>query len=123
MERLNHEPIVYRVYDEMKNHVGKENAITAEELSAYFDISERKLRDIIKTIRRSRELEKVIGSYNGGYFICTKQEVERANNRLLSQAFSLLKTANANEKKAGMNGQMKLKLGNFYKDTYESLGE
>lgn len=123
MEQKHHEPIVYRVYEEMTKHVGKKNAISAEGLAALFGISERKLREVIKTIRRSTELEKVIGSYNGGYFVCTAEEVERANNRLMSQGLSLLKTVHFNARKAGLNGQMKIKLGKFYKDTFESLGE
>lgn len=61
MERLNHEPIVYRVYDEMKNHVGKENAITAEELSAYFDISERRKRGLLHTSLYRRRRKEICG--------------------------------------------------------------
>ena len=117
-----HEPMVYRLYDELKNHIGKKNAISADELCAKFGIEERKLRDYISEIRRSGELEKVVASSNKGYFICTEEEADKANERLYSQAFSLLKTANANEKKVGRNGQMKMRLGEFYKDTFESLG-
>ena len=39
----------------------------------------------------------------------------KANERLYSQAFSLLKTANANEKKVGRSGQMKMRLDEMMK--------
>lgn len=71
-----HESITYRLYDELKNHVGKENAISAKDLSAMFGMSKRTLRVHIREIRNSGELEKVIGSYEGGYFnisFCKKQ--------------------------------------------------
>lgn len=118
-----HEPIVYRIYDLLKKHVGKENAVSAKDLSGWFGISERQLRDYISEIRRSVELEKVVSSSNHGYYICTAEEAAQANERLYSQAFSLLKTANANEKKVGKNGQMKIRLGKFYKDTFEAFGK
>ena len=53
----------------------------------------------------------------------TKEEQSRANLRIYRQAFSLLKTARANDKKAAKNGQGKIKLGEYFKEFYESLGE
>ncbi len=118
-----HSPIVYYVYEELKKHVGREQAISAAELCAVFGICERHLRQIVHTIRNSGDLEKVIGSCNAGYFVCTKEEQTRANRRIYRQAFSLLKTARANDRKAERNGQGKIKLGEYFKDFYESLGE
>lgn len=118
-----HEPIVYRIYDEMKNHIGKENAISGAKLSAKFDISERKLRDYIRIIRQSGELSKVILTCNKGYYIPTKQDGMRDNNRLYSQAFSLLRAAREQDKKAGLDGQFKIKMGEFYKDYVQAYGE
>lgn len=117
-----HAPIVYRVYDELKLHVGMKNRIGAKELAKKFGISQRALRDIIHEIRESHELEKAIGSY-GGYFVCTEEDCEKAINRLYRQAFSTLKVARALEKKVAMNGQGKLKLGEYYADFVKSLGE
>lgn len=120
IETKHHSPIVYRLYDELKKHVGRKNAISAYELSKKFDITERQLRDYIREIRESSELEKCIDACNFGYYVCTKEESRYVSNRLYAQAFSLLKTARANEKKAGLDGQMKIALGEFYKQTFES---
>lgn len=114
-----HAPIIYQLYEELKSHVGKGNAISAEELSGKFGMTERDLRECISEIRNSTELEKIIGSCNGGYFICTEDEFKRSNNRLLSMAFSLLRTARANSRKAGLDGQFKMALGDFYGECYE----
>jgi predicted DNA-binding transcriptional regulator len=122
METKKHEPIIYKVYEFLKEHVGEKNSASAEAISFFFDISEREVRRIVQEIRRSGTLEKIIGSSNTGYFICTADGVEKANRRLFSQAFSLLKTARENERKAGLDGQMKLKLGAAYKDVFEALG-
>ena len=51
-----HSSVVYEVYSELKKHVGKENAISADSLSRLFNISERELREVISTIRTSGEL-------------------------------------------------------------------
>lgn len=123
IETKHHAPIVYKVYAILKEFIGRENAVSAKELSSWFNISERQLREIIHTIRESAELEKSIGSCNKGYYICTKEDARQAIERLYNQAFSTLKVARALEKKVGMNGQMKLKLGQWYKNEYQSLGE
>lgn len=123
IEIKHHKPLAYRIYDYLKqNHVGKENAISGKKLSAKFNIRERALREVINEIRNSQELEKIVASSNNGYFICTKEEFRQANNRLLHTACNLLRTVRANEHKAGMDGQMKMKLGEFYKDTFQAFG-
>lgn len=125
MNEIKHsKPLTYRIYDYLKtNHVGRENAISGAVLAEKFNISQRKLREIINEIRNSQELEKIIASSNSGYFVCTKEEFRQANNRLLSTAFNLLRTARANERKARLDGQMKMQLGKFYKEEFCSFGE
>lgn len=106
------------IYDFLvKNSVGMENAISAKELSCKFNISERRLRMLIRDIRTAEKYEKIIGSSNAGYFLCKdKDEFKRANCRLYSEAFDLLKTARTNERKAGYDKQMKIDLEDI--DTY-----
>lgn len=117
-------PIVYRIYDELKKHIGEENAISGVNLSAIFGISQRQLRTHIRTIRTSKEFEKLIGSNNNGYYVCASQsEYLRSIKRLYSAAVDLFATANSSKTKAGLDGQMKLKLGEFYKDTFQAFGE
>ena len=98
------------IYSELKEHVGRENAIRAEELAARFGMGERQLRDNIREIRRDSEAESVVASCNQGYYICTREELAKANERLYRQAKSLMKTVHANEKKIGKTGQMKMLL-------------
>lgn len=118
-----HEPIVYRIYAEMMNHVGVDNAISGKELSAKFGITERKLREYVSEMRRSNELEKLVMSCNDGYFVCTSaEEFNRAVRRLLNAAFDLLKTARSAEKKAGRDGQVTMKIGELYTEFCEPFG-
>ena len=121
-EARHHSPVVYEIYDTLKEHIGKSNAISAEELSNQFNIGERELRDVISTIRKSGELRKIIGSCNKGYYICTSEEFISANRRLEKQAFSLLKVAYANKKKAALDGQGLIPLGTYYKEVFEAFG-
>lgn len=123
IETKHSEPIVYRVYDELKKHVGRENAVSAADLSARFNISERQLRSIVHEIRNSTELEKFVGSCNEGYYICREEEAETAMRRWENQAHSMLKVCYANRKKAAKDGQYKMSLGKYYADVFEAFGE
>ena len=123
IETKKHSPVVYLVYDFMKDYVGESNAIKAKDLSAHFGVSERELRDIISEIRESPVLQLVIGSNNKGYFVCRESEFERTNNRLKAAAFSLLKVAYANDKKAAKDGQMRIRFSKYMKDSYDAFAK
>lgn len=124
LETKHHEPIVYDIYHYLeKNCIGEENAVPGRGLAARFKISERGLRDYISVIRTSTELRKVIGSSPKGYYVCAnKEEAERANQTFWSVAYSYIKVAKAQEKKAGLDGQYLLALGDYYKEFYEAFG-
>lgn len=96
------------IYKELNRHIGRENAIRAEDLAEMFRMGERQLRDNIREIRRDVDAENVVASCNQGYYICTREELAKANERLYRQAKSLMKTVHANEKKIGNTGQMKM---------------
>lgn len=100
-------PLCMAVYDKLKaNHVGRSNAISMENLSAYFGISTRCLRHCLSELRTSPQVEKVILSGDTGYYIASAiEECRKGNRRLYSMAFSLLRCARSNEKKASLDGQ------------------
>lgn len=124
MKIKKHTPVVYQLYDFLKEyHMGEENAISARNLSELFGVSERALREMISEIRESSVLQLVIGSNNKGYFVCRESEFSAMNNRLKSAAFSLLKVAYANEKKAAKDGQMRVRFGKYAKDTFEAFAK
>lgn len=118
-----HKPIIYKIYNEMKCHTGKKFAISGGELSAMFFISQRQLREYIHEICESTELSKIILTCNKGYYIPLEEEGITDISRIYNQAFSLLRRARALEKKAGLEGQYKLKLGKFYKDYITAFGD
>ncbi len=122
-ELQHHPPIVYSVYEELKKHIGRQAAISAADLAQLFNVSKRELRGIISTIRTSTELRKIVASSNNGYYICTAEEFRQANRRLEKQAFSLLKVAYANKKKAANDGQYLIPLGQYWAEVFESLGK
>lgn len=104
-----YDDIVYEIYDYLNaHHIGETNAIPAKMLANKFHISDRALREAINVMRNAAEFESIIGSSMGGYYICRKDEFETMNKRLMRAAFSLLKVAYSNEKKAARDGQGKL---------------
>ena len=125
MSKVLDEKTMNEIYEHLNYaYVGKDCATSAWSLASFFHISERKLREYISEIRRNPKYEKIVCSCNGGYYICTEEESDKANKRLYSQAFSLLKTARENDRKAGRNGQMRMAVDEFLgSDTVEAFGK
>lgn len=122
IEVIHHEPEVYRVYDYLKtHHLGRENGIRKPELADRLGISERQLRKLTKAINESTELEKLVSTTHSCYMCLTKEECERAIRNTYRVAIALFKKAKAMEKKVGLNGQIKLHLGKYYKDVVETF--
>lgn len=116
-----HEPTVYHVYEYMKNHIGKDKAIAADELASKFGLSERELRSIVHEIRMSDELEKIIVSTNRGYYLATEGEANAVISRLIKHGAEEIKVARKLAQKVERDGQMKIQLGAYYKAVYESI--
>ena len=124
-EVKHHSPKVYMVYEEMKRHVGIENSISATDLCIACGVSShRELREIMREMRRSGELEKIPCSCNKGYYMAsTKEEAMSAIDRLINTAKNEFKTGYIMMKKLGLDKQMKIPLGEYFKDTYHALME
>ena len=124
IETKHHEPMVYRLYDYLKNnHLGRENGIKKPALAQVLGISERELRKLTKAINESNELEKLVSTTHSCYMCATKEECEKSIRNTYRVAVALFKKAKSMEKKVGLNGQIKLKLGKYYKDVVETFSE
>lgn len=124
IETNKHEPLVYRVYDYLKeNHLGRANGIKRPELAEKFGISARELRKITSEINSSLQLEKLVSTSHCCYMCETKEECEKAIRNTYRTAITLLKKGKAMEKKVGLNGQVKIHLGKYYKDVVETFSE
>lgn len=124
IETKHHEPMVYRLYDYLKNnHLGRENGIKKPALAQVLGISERELRKLTKAINESNELEKLVSTTHSCYMCETKEECEKSIRNTYIVAVALFKKAKSMEKKVGLNGQIKLKLGKYYKDVVETFSE
>lgn len=119
-----HEPIVYRLYEYLKNnHYGKENGIRKSELAEYMGITERDLRRITKEINTSPVLEKLVSTTHCCYMCRTEEECAKAIHNTYRMAITLFKKGKAMERKVKLNGQLKIHLGEYYKDFVETFDE
>lgn len=123
IETKHHEPAVYRLYDYLKNnHLGRENGIKKPELAQRLGINERELRKLTKKINTSTELEKLVSTTHCCYMCKTKEECEKSIRNTFRTAIALIKKGNTMARKVGLNGQIKMPLGNeFYEivNTFE----
>lgn len=122
IEVIHHDPAVYRLYDYLKeNHLGSKNGIKKPELANALGINERELRKLTKAINESTELEKLVSTTHSCYMCNTKEECEKSIRNTYRVAITLFKKAKAMERKVGLNGQIKLKLGKYYKEVVETF--
>ena len=122
LETKHHQPEVYRLYDYLKaNHLGKANGIKKPELAEKLGIKPRELRKLTKEINESTELEKLVSTSHCCYMCDTKEECEKSIRTTYKVAVALFKKAKQMEKKVGLNGQLKIKLGKYYKDVVETF--
>lgn len=124
LEVKHHDPLVYKVYEYLKtHHYGRENGIKRCYLAEKLGISERALRRITRDINTSGELEKLVSTTHSCYICATKEECEWAIHNTYNVAIAQFKKAKQMEKKVGLNGQLKLKVGKYYKDFVETFSE
>lgn len=122
IEVKHHQPEVYRLYDYLKeNHLGKANGIKKPELAEKLGIKPRELRKLTKAINESTELEKLVSTSHCCYMCNTKEECEKSIRTTYRVAVALFKKAKQMEKKVGLNGQVKIKLGEYYADFVETF--
>ena len=109
--------LVYRYYDELKNnYLGEQNGILAEELADRMGIKPRKQRYILQAINESDELPRLVSTCGKIYMCNTEQECVRAFMNEIRSGLTRLQKGKKMAKKVGLNGQYKLKLGEYYKD-------
>ena len=116
-------PLTYSIYNKLQEHAGAENAISAEDLATHFGINKRLLRHKINELRNSPDFDFCVLSSNDGYYLATsREEYKRANHRLYGMAFSLLRCARNNEKKANKHNQGRItdsEFADFFKSFME----
>lgn len=125
---IKHSPLTYAIYNKLHNdHAGQVNAISADDLAAHFGIDKRFLRLKIHEMRDSNDFELCIMSGNGGYWVAaSRDEYKQANKRLYRQAFSILRCARANERKASKHNQGRIidfetEFADFFKSFMEDI--
>lgn len=113
-------PIVYRYYDYLKaNHLGKENGIKRGELAKIFGITLEQQKNILRTINESTAFDKLVSTCGSIYMCRTQKECEISAFNEINSGISRIKKGKAMLAKVGLNGQMKMKLGKYYKDAVE----
>ena len=122
IETKHHDPAVYRLYDYLKeHHLGKEKGIRKPILAQMLGISDRELRKLTKAINESAELDKMVSTTHCCYICDTKEECAKSIRNTYNVAIALFKKAKNMERKVGLNNQIKMKLGKYYKDIVETF--
>ena len=102
-----------------KNHLGKENGISRAELSKKLGIDEIRLKALRREINESAEIDKLVSTSGSCYMCNTEAECERAISNTFKMGVALIKKGRTMAKKKGLNGQVKIPLGDDYKEIVE----
>lgn len=115
-----HRPIVYRYYEYLrKNHLGKENKIKSKELSNIMGVKLPTQKYILKEINESQDFDKLISTCGAIYMCRTQKECELAIKNEINVGLTRLQKGKAMAQKLSRNNQLKLKLGQYYKQVFE----
>lgn len=120
-EQMQHSRELYKYLS--KHHLGIENGIKRKELAEKLDIPERALRKYTSIINASSEFEKLVSTNHSCYVCDSKAECAKAINNTYNVAVSLFLKGKKMEKKVGLNGQIKIDLGDEYKDIVETFSK
>lgn len=113
---------VYHIYYYLNRiHLGEENGITKPALATMLNMTERELRHYTKIINENSQFERLVSTTHRCYICNTKAECEKSIRNTYRVAIALFKKAKAMEKKVGLNGQIKINLGNDFKDFVETF--
>lgn len=104
-------------------HLGKNQGIFRPDLAVDMRISTRELRRLTQEINSSMEFEGIVSTTHCCYLCATKEECEATIRNTYKMAITLFKKAKTMEKKVGLNGQIKMTLGEDYNDFVETFKE
>lgn len=120
IETKKHDSIVYRYYDYLKaNHYGKENGIKRDVLAKIFNVTIAVQKEILREINEASDLPKLISTSGKIYMCRTEHECEVAAYNEFNSGLTRLKKGKKMLEKMSLNGQMKMKLGKYYKEAVE----
>lgn len=107
----------------LAHHLGKNRGILRPDLAREFGVDERTLRKLTQEINSSMNYDKMVSTSHCCYLCATKEECLNALRNTYNMAITLFKKAKKMEKKVGMNGQVRIALGENYKDFIETFKE
>jgi len=102
-----------------KHHYSKENGISRELLSQKLGVNGGTLKDLRRQINESTEIEKLVSTSRSCYLCKTDAECLEAIRATIMPAVAMIKKARIMAKKMGLNGQVKIPLGDDYKEVVE----
>ena len=127
MESKNRGNLSQNAYDLYKYltayHLGKNRGILRPYLAQEMRVTERDLRKLTQEINSSMEFERIVSTTHCCYLCDTKEECEATIRNTYKMAITLFKKAKAMEKKVGLNGQIKMPLGEDFGDFIETFKE
>ncbi len=126
MERLQElTSLEWKVYELLKQFIGKENTISANEIKLHFNLTATvEVRNIIAKLKKSDIIKRVICADNRGYYLASNEQ--EAIDYLKSDKMRYLKGLVANYsqvEKLSLNNQTRLTFGRYERDFIISLSE
>ena len=102
-----------------EKHLGKENGVTEQELAIRFGVTKRTVRSWMSGVNNDPTIPRLVSTSDACYMCAnTKEGVEAVASSYRFIA-SVIKKTRVMQKKMGLDGQVKINLGDDYKEVVE----
>lgn len=117
---MNNETAIERFANYMQEkHLGKENGVTEQELAIRFGVAKRTVRSWMSGVNNDPTIPRLVSTADACYMCATNQEGTEAIAKEYRRVVTEIKKLRVMQKKMGLDGQVKIPLGDDYKEVVE----
>lgn len=102
-----------------EKHFGKENGVTEQELAIRSGVAKRTVRSWMSGVNNDPTIPRLVSTADACYMCATKQEGVEAITKGYKRVITEIKKLRVMQKKMGLDGQVKINLGDDYKEVVE----
>ena len=102
-----------------EKHLGKENGVTEQELAIRFGVAKRTVRSWMSGVNNDSTIPRLVSTADACYMCSSKEEGAEAIAKEYRRVVTEIKKLRVMQKKMGLDGQVKIPLGDDYKEVVE----
>lgn len=102
-----------------EKHLGKENGVTEQELAIRFGVAKRTVRSWMSRVNSDPTIPRLVSTADACYMCANNNEGKESIAKSFKRIITEIKKIQVMKKKMGLDGQVKINLGDDYKEVVE----